>query len=91
MDVDKRASWRWIVVGSALFVGVYLLSYWWCRQGHYLIHRVSWAGDERFHSVTTGDPGNFAGWWYTTTHSVPFVLFAPLRWLEAGWWASRDG
>jgi len=47
-------------------------------------------GEERFHTITTGDPGNFAGWWYTATHSVPYVVFSPLRWLEAGWWEFRE-
>ena len=79
-----------LCAGASLLLAAYVAGYVWCRQGHYLIHRVAWMGEERFHTITTGDPGNFAGWWYTATHSVPYVVFSPLRWLEAGWWEFRE-
>lgn len=90
MEGKRRAKWALMAVGVVLFVGAYALGYLLCRQGHYLVHRVSGTGDEQFHSVTTGDPGNFAGWWAFVTHEVPYVIFTPLRWLETAWWELRD-
>jgi hypothetical protein len=85
----RRSTILWSIV--LVMVG-YLLAYLWVRQGHYLVHRLTWAGGERYHAITTGDYGPMnEEWWVTVTHTVPYWCFAPVRWIEAHWWTWRDG
>ena len=91
MDGKRRAKWMLILAGAGLGFFAYVLGYGWCRQHHYLVHRSSFVGSDLFHVIDTGDVGMFPPWWwYTITHTVPYVVFSPLRWMETAWWELRD-
>lgn len=70
---------------------IYVLAYGGVRSGGYLVHRQGIGGDGLRHRITTGDAGQMTeGWWFTTTHTIPWWVFSPLRWMEAAWWERRD-
>jgi hypothetical protein len=71
-------------IALTIIVLWYALSYGAARYSQMLIHRVSFAGDARYHCIDTS--GRFM--WSPLGVLVPvsYYLFTPLRWSESLAW-----
>ena len=73
----------WIVV-----LMVYLLAYMTARSTNLLIHRVSYSANVQFHRISRGDFVGISS--NASLAGASYVVFTPLRWLEAIAWRITD-
>ncbi len=71
-------------IALASIVLAYALSYGVARYSQMLIHRVSFAGDARYHWIDTGD--RFMWSPLGVLGPVSYFVFTPLRWGESFVW-----
>ena len=75
--------WVWIIV-----LIVYVVAYTIARSTNLLIHRESYSGKAQFHRISRGDFIGFSS--NASLAGVSYLVFTPLRWLEAVAWKVTD-
>lgn len=72
-----------LFVGAAALAAVYLAGYAFARGNHWLVHRSGFSqGRTVTNYIATGDLGPGLH----PAAEISYVVFAPLRWVEALYW-----